>query len=562
MIKRIVSILPFLLVLSLTGAFVYYVTNSFDRIAIETNLRGIEPVFLLVNFLLILALFLLNFKDITKRLSEVNNRTWLILAVVFIIGLSLRTFATPHTHRVYFDEDIYLDMGKEILLRGQGSLCNYGDSSSCYAYAFMKWPNGYPFLLAVAYLFFGISETVAFALVTLLSSLSVVLIFLITYLLSGRERIALFASLMFALIPIHIMWSGTAATEPVLVFFTMLAAFFFALGLNSINWKMNLLALSTLAYAVQIRTEGIILLPIFFLLVLLLDKERWKKFVGYKSVTLWVLFFVLITPYLVHAYHSSINETWGSSEGTFGLKFAVENAPVNAWFWIAGYPTIEHPFLYTALAFIGIAYLARRDRKLLISLGSWFLLFFVLYAFFYAGSVLYGVDVRYALSSYVPFVMLAAFGSYALTRIEPRRESAVTILVSVIILVSFLFYLPSVATPAEKIEEARQARVYHDYVLDYVNNLDDDCYILSHVPSMYLAAGVNSLQTWFGQNEQIMKELFEKTDCVVFDDGFWCWVEPYKSSVCKHMFDEYELLNITSIKVDDKNYGLYYVERM
>ena len=108
-------------------------------------------------------------------------------------------------------------------------------------------------------------------------------------------------------------------------------------------------------------------------------------------------------------------------------------------------------------------------------------------------------------------------------------------------LITFVYYIPSITTPPKIIQEARQARVYHDLAVDVARELDDDCYILSHVPSIYLVMGKGSLQTWNGQNKQVMDDLFSKTDCIVFDDGFWCNLQPYKSSVCKHMFDSYNL---------------------
>ena len=261
--KILISFIPFLLIINLTGIFVYYTVHSIDRNAIETNLRGIEPIFVLINFLLIICFFIINFKDIRNQLKDIKKYTWILLLAIFILALFIKIFAVPHTHRVYFDEDIYLDMGKEILVRGQGSLCNYGDSVGCHEYAFMKWPSGYPFLLAGSYLFFGIGEPVAFALVTLLGSLSTILIFLIAYLFSKKDNIALFSALLFSLIPVHIIWSASVASEPVYIFFTLFAVFCFALSFKSANWRIWALAIVVLAYAVQIRTEGVILLKYF-----------------------------------------------------------------------------------------------------------------------------------------------------------------------------------------------------------------------------------------------------------------------------------------------------------
>jgi len=107
--------------------------------------------------------------------------------------------------------------------------------------------------------------------------------------------------------------------------------------------------------------------------------------------------------------------------------------------------------------------------------------------------------------------------------------------------------------------EANQARIYHDFAVEEASKLDDECYILTHTPSIFLIMNKGSLQTWYGSNSRVMKELFNRTDCVIFDDNFWCNLEPYKTSVCKHMFDNYDLTLISSVKSMDEShtYSLY-----
>lgn len=558
-VKKLFPLFLLLVSIAVLGITVYQ-SVSYDYVAIETNLADIEPVFLIATLFLIIFFLAVNFRDIKKVLGSINRNVWILLLIILLIGLFIRVYA-PHTHRVYFDEDIYLDIGKEILVNGKGSLCNYGTVSECYEYDLMKWPNGYPMAIAISYFFFGIGENTAFGLVTLLGTLSIFLIFLIAYMFSEKEKVALFAALLFALIPVHIMWSATAASEPVFVFFTLLAFFSFIFASKTNDWKAYALAGFSLVYALQIRTEGVILIPIMVCTYLLFDKNRWKNLLRFDFVVIWVGFLVLIAPYLVHTYYSFLTDPWGSSDGKFGLQYLERNLPENSWFWVAGYPTIEHPLLYTILLIPGIIYLFRNNRILLSGLGIWFFFFFILYVLFYAGSVRYGVDVRYALTGYPAYTIISAYGMYALTRIRFSLSRYLPIILSGVVLASFVFYLPSIMTPAHDIGEARQARLYHDHVLVEARALASDCYIMSHVPSMYLVNGNNALQVWFGQNQEVMDEIFSKTDCVVFDDGFWCWVEPYKSSVCKHMFDGYVLENITSIEVDRKNYGLYYVKK-
>jgi len=428
----------------------------------------------------------------------------------------------------------------------------------------MKWPNGYPFTLAVAYMFFGISEAVAFNLTVLLGSLSIILIFLIGYLLTKKEEIALFSALLFALIPIHIMWSGTTASEPIFVFYTLLAVFALSLTFKSNTFKNNLFAMSSLAFACQIKAESGIILALIAVFMLLLDKKLRIRINNHKFLIPLIVLLVLITPYIVHMVHSARTDPWGAKGKKFGLEFAEKNIPTNASFWIMGYETIEHPILFTMFAVIGLIFTIVKKWRLALFLGFWFLMFFFVYAFFYAGSVRYGTDVRYSLSGYPPLILLAGFGLYFLYKTLgklTKMYGLIFLILVAIILISFYFYLPSVSTPAEEIVEANQARTYHDFVVSEASEYSKDCYILSHSPSIFLIMDLGSLQTWYGQNSAKMRELFEKTDCVIFDDNYWCNLEPYKSSVCKHMLDAYDLTLLSSVEAGEgrHTYALYKV---
>jgi 4-amino-4-deoxy-L-arabinose transferase-like glycosyltransferase len=523
----------------------------------------IEPIFLSVNFALMVISLLFSVKDIKKFLQPIKRNTWLILLFILIAGFVLRMYFTPHTHRVYFDEDIYLDIGKQILKEQKACLCNYGDNKGCYDCILMKWPNGYPFTVAVAFLFFGISENVIFNLSVLLGTLSILLVFLIGYLISKKVEVGLYSALLFAFVPMSIVWSGTVAAEPFFIFYTLLAVFSFLLMIGTDKWNAYLLAGSSLALASQIKTESGAIIALIGLMILLFDKKLKTRINSTKFLVSCIILFALITPYLIHTYNSSKTDPWGASGEKFSLEYVKKNGIENAMFWIKGYENIEHPFVFTVFAIIGLIYTFIKERKIFTFLTLWFLMFFTIYAFFYAGSVRYGTDVRYSLSGYPPFVMLGGFGLYFMHKqLKKKIKSDIIfyILFISIVILTFYFYLPSVSTPAEKIMEANEARVYHDYFIEYASKLDKNCYILSHVPSMYLLMDMGSLQTWNGQNEKMMRELFNKTDCVIFDDGFWCNVEPYKSSVCKNMFDRYNITELTSVTVDEtRHYTIYKV---
>src|SRR3989344_4000698 len=126
--RRVIKFLPLTITVAAVIAFVYYSVRNFEKTLIENSLMKIEPIILAVTFIGILSFIFLNRKEIISVFRKIPRTTWLMLLGIFILALILRAVVTPATHRVYFDEDIYLEMGKEILLRGNGSLGHYGDT--------------------------------------------------------------------------------------------------------------------------------------------------------------------------------------------------------------------------------------------------------------------------------------------------------------------------------------------------------------------------------------------------------------------------------------------------
>ena len=54
-----------------------------------------------------------------------NARAW-ALALLVVAAAALVIFAAPQVHRIYYDEDIYANVGQNIALTHQAAMCNYG----------------------------------------------------------------------------------------------------------------------------------------------------------------------------------------------------------------------------------------------------------------------------------------------------------------------------------------------------------------------------------------------------------------------------------------------------
>ncbi|RLI95153.1 MAG: hypothetical protein DRO90_00830 [Candidatus Altiarchaeales archaeon] len=565
------------------------------------DLMYIEVLFFSIIFLLIIVLLILNLGEF-RRNFMISRRTWILLFMILILGFSLREFIVPHTHRIFFDEDLYLGIANSIATEGKNILCNYGTPTHCREGILNKDPSGWPFLLAIFYTILGTSEEIAFKISAIIGTLSILLIFLIAFLLfrsheDRRETIALFSALLFALTPAHIIWSGSVATEVPFCFFSLLTILSYLLYLRNEKFRTHLLGIALLAFTVQIRPEGILFILIIIFMLILFERELLSKLTDSEFLIPWVLLFFLITPHLIHLY-SHMGMDWGAPSGKkFSLEYAPHNFSFNAMFWFTGE---MHPLFFTLLSIIGIANLFSRDRRICIFLILWFITYFILFGLFYAGGVDNGgIGFRFINIYFSPVILFGGYGAFSLGRSLERLYKNLNLrgynlfaysTILLLILLSFTFFsdfpykefgdiikfiLPNsmisreltqslIYPPVEPYtleindinltlsksigfimvpnRQAQYAREMHDIlVLRNIDEIDGSCYVLTHNPSIFLIHGKNSLQTWFGSNKRVMDEIFNETDCVLWLEGAWCLFEPHKSGVCRNMHNRYEL---------------------
>lgn len=520
--------------ISLFGVGNYYILEEYSTQVIKNNLIYILPVFLSFNFILLLVSGILSWNSIKNPFKNISKKTWFILIFILLLSLLLRTGVAPIGHRIYYDEDIYLNIGQNILQENKAILCNYGVEDKCFEWIMNKQPHAFPFLISLLFRIFGVSESVGFGISIFSGVMSSFLIFLIAYLLTKKEEIGLFSSLLFALIPVHIRWSATSAVEPTTVFFILFVFFSLLIYLKNKKIPNLIFSIASLAFAVQFRPEILLIVPLSLLLIIFKDKNPLKTFNSKKFLLGVLLFLVLIVPHTLQLGVFS-ESSWGSEGKKFSFGHAQENIKPNSTFY---FDNQRFPVLFTIFFLIGTLYSLKKIPKNGIFLLLWFLFFFLIYVFFYAGSYNYGVDVRFSLLTYAPLVILAGYGIFALRKIILGNRKIIFTGLVMLIFIQFSLFIPFISKFGE---EGWDAREVHDFAIKEIKTFDEDCYVLSHVPSMFLVNGVNSLQSWNAKtNKKRMKDIFSKTDCVLFYKGYWCQVEPYKSEICDYILENYE----------------------
>jgi len=604
--KILTGILPPMIAVNIFAIIAYLVLNQKDVGINSGKLMGILPWFFLVNFILILFLLALNAGRFSQEFKRVSNRTWFLLIVIVILGFFLREFVVDHTHRIFFDEDLYSGIGNSIAREFRAIMCNYGTPTGCKEGILNKDPSGWPFTLAVFYWLLGSAEKIAFVVSVLIATISIALVFLIVYMLSRNETAGLYASLLFALTPAHLIWSGSIATEVPFAFFSLLTVLAYLLYFESHSLKAHLLGAALLAYTVQIRPEGAIFIGVIALMFLLFESNRLKKLSSWRFWLPWVLLFVLLTPHLMQTY-SNRGGNWGAPSGEkLGWRYVDGNLTKNTLFWYSGE---MHPLFFTFLAVIGAAYLLREKKNLLLNL-AWFFVFFTIFVFFYAGSVDNGgIGFRFINLYCAPVAILGGYGAFALHKILAkglRSEKIVTVLMVALIATSFLFLsnfpyktlvdmlgkpkpgtrhfltnehqYPPIKGPMNLTysrvvsfvmtpdKQAQYARDMHDIlVMPNMDKISDDCWILTHNPSVFLVEGKNSLQTWFGTNDRVMNRIFNESKCVMWLEGAWCVVsKQHREGGCQNMHNRYNLTvfdSYTRPENTEQVFNLYMVNK-
>jgi len=140
------------------------------------------------------------------------------MAVVAALALGLTLSVAPRTNRIYYDEQIYQNIGQNLADSKRAQMCNDGTMRDgrldCRRGEYNKQPYAYPHVLSLLYRAFGVRMATAFVFNAIAMALTVCAVYLIVVLLFSDRVAALFAALLFALIPEQLIWSASAASEP------------------------------------------------------------------------------------------------------------------------------------------------------------------------------------------------------------------------------------------------------------------------------------------------------------------------------------------------------------
>jgi len=566
----------------LLAGVILYVIDYHPKAALETLLINGTPWTLRINFLLILIGIGLCRRDLAAFLQtlfpggESRRRIFLNLLpllILLVLAFIMVSFVAPRVHRIYYDEDIYANIGQNIALLGQNAMANYaafdyGDYQLLWS-SYSKEPGGWPLLISMAFQLFGVNELYAFLLNNLLYLGGILVVFFITREIIKDKKTgdsapifpAFLAAAVYAVIPHNLIWSNTAAAEPSAAFFTGLTVLCLLVWLRTGEARHLFLLAVVAPFACQFRPESGLLVALAFAAVVIIPATPLSLL---RRKDFWVMGLpaaLLIAPQLLHLFVVN-GQDWGAPGAVFSWSYLWKNLAVNGPYYLNNE---QFPVLFTLLAVAGVIF-GRAGGGRRIILRVWFLLFWGIFLFFYAGSYRFGADVRFALLSFMPIAVLAGLGGGFVRDMIGVKEAGEGgrnafggrgILILVVLIAFWMPFIPMVRTVGQ---QAWEARIDHQSAREFIETIPERSIVLTHIPSMFLLWNRNAIQTYAGVNDpdMIQSLLAKYQGHVYFHENYWCHAEPdTPPGLCGRIRAKYDLEEFVTATEQHRRYGLY-----
>jgi hypothetical protein len=387
--------------------------------------------------------------------------------------------------------------------------------------------------------------------------LNILIIFFITWHLTEDYFPAFLSSLVFTLIPHNLIWANTASSEPSASLLIGLVILIFIVFLKTQKYKHLFLLMAIIPMACQMRPESVLLLFWLFLGFLVLSPRLLVK----RQV--WgvsLLTSVFLMPHLLHIYATG-GQSWGAEGPKFSLEFFWQNIGTNTLYYLNNK---EFPVLFTVLSFVGLLF-SRYSLKWKGMILLWFLIFWGIFLFFYAGSYKYGADVRFSLMSFMPLTVFAGMGGGFIKNkvndLFKRCNTGLSCHVSGILIIVVIFasieFFPLIRQVGQ---EAWGARYDHKYAREFIDKIPRRSIVLTHNPTMFLLWGQGAIQAYTAiHNQDLVEYLMDKYNGnVYFHYNYWCNTKSERNiRLCNAIKERYALEEIARAKEQNYEYGLY-----
>ena len=495
-----------------------------------------------INFILLIV-WLYKCRGYLKNFFYKQGWGMLIfLCIIFVVSFILRVTIVSPKHLMYTDEFLYMKAAKNLLMFG-----NFGD---------YRKSLGWPFINAIMFGIFGVSNWVSIYTSIFFGSLTTINIFLMVYFLFRDKYIAMLSSLIFAMMPAHILWSATAETNVVSIFFVTSCILVLFLYFKVQNEELSWLSLLLISFTAQIRGENYILFGLFIVGAFIFIKRMPKV----KS-DIWFISICLSLPNLIQLVLFQFSTNWLEKESAGamqGQNFSFHNLYSNS---AALAPRLFdgslYPELFVVLFLIGFIYLWYFSYKHNLFLFTWFIVIYLIYfAGWFQVCNTFSAKARYFIAFYPIFTLWFASGLFfCLEKIKYLRlQRFFLIVIASIILIYFL--------PYANIEGARhpQNRLETEVIEKAEAQLPTDCIIVANFPEVLTST--TSLKVIriedFLRDSKYQDTVFRQYKCVLFFEDYFCFAfpDPVIRNNCSQIKDTFYLEPFKSYSINYDKYDL------
>lgn len=562
--------LPFALVLAIgfVELLVFQLIHSAEPTAQQSViyiLEWLSPLSIKLTFALWCVVVFVNWRRHWRHQSSFGRHDLAWLGSILLIAGLARGLGVPFQHRVYYDEDVYLQIARGICAEGRSLQATAATLSvgeyHCLSGVYPKWPNGWATLLSLLFRLLGPSEITAFATNFGVSLIHIALVAVLARQLFPSDRTWLFATAIFAALPANAIWGSTAAVDPAAAAFntgTLLA--FLHLGKNPLSKSALLLAVATGALAMQFRAESLLIL--IAAVILLLLGTDWDTF-GAETAAIQrrycygaLLFFAMLLPHVIHLGLISIYYDPAMGEGVgFNVKHILPNLASNASYFVEELLMV----ITTVLAVLGVLFCRRHNVIWVLVL--WFFLFFTIFIGYFVGSYrLPGLE-RYVLLCLAPYAILAARGLDTVSLWATQKVTRLRGATLPRALAAGFFIGGALATPGHVQRWDEPTRVLseeHNFLRIAMAKLPPDAIVLFPIPSVIINIGRSSAWPYPNVDMDILEELARNAEGELYlYSGIVPWENRPESTRLREWYNQCKGRPIFTTLVDSHQLTVY-----
>lgn len=501
----------------------------------------------LVVILLSLAITIVIFvPKLIREFIKMPTLYKILLLVTIFIGLFLRFSYVPNFHRIYYDEDRYLSYAVTFARFNQAVSINLATPEKL----IQGIPDDagrttVPVINGLVLKFIGYSEENLFQTAKIFSTIQILLIFILSYLLFKNYKTALFSALGMALIPTNIYWSSSINLDTYAVFFALLSLIGAVLYARKPNLKTALILILSFMLLLGVRIESFVFLPVLIFCVYAIRADNKIHFMSKKDLPYLTIFILFISLRGLLSV-SVIGQKWCCAEAlpleVFAINYFIRNL----------LPNIGNLFLRPEFPFIislfAISVFIYKSGKTKLILGLWIAIYFLLYSTYYAGNFFtyefsgsYG---RYFLMLIPGLLILASVGLTDLLRNFKNKK-----ILSLALAVLFLLSLVPTALPYHKlisqspyfalVEEG--PKTLHDFLeFTVIPNTPPDSVIIHSLTAPLLLAGKSTVYIGhFFEKEEVQDYVYEqvkKGKTVYIFESYTCSIFPRR---CQRILEKF-----------------------